>query len=229
MAVLQVVPATVWYRFVGGLNAQLRTVRKGSLRHTLLPVISWLNTHVNPRFGAHGIRVDLAWFHATASGYYQLGIVLNEAGDPPPAMQRSDSIESPTSLCVPILSPKRTELFGRFLSYRVCCLSVCMATFHNVSALKSQFMCRSNYSPVPRVGDFPPAQWQLSQSYNQLNASRRRIGGAILDAVTLPSLEDKGDKLFSTVLVRNVRPVGHQVRHSNSTAECLGESPPRLP
>ncbi|CAM6085481.1 unnamed protein product [Calypogeia fissa] len=165
--ICQVVPATVWYRFVGGLNAQLRTVRKGSLRQTLLPVTNWLNTHVNPRFGMQGIRVDLAWFHATSSGYYQLGIVLNEAGEVPQVVQRSDFIDSPNAL--------------------------------------------SSYSPSQRVGDFPPAPWQLSQSYAQLSASRRRIGGAVLDTVTLPSLEDKSNMFFSfSILIRNLRPIGHQ-------------------
>jgi hypothetical protein len=78
--------------------------------------------------------------------------------------------------------------------------------------LRPSYMCRSNYSPTGRVGDFPPAQWQLSQSYSQLSASRRRIGGAVLDAVTLPSLEDKtGIISYFSVLLRNVRPVGHQV------------------
>eukprot|EP01018_Ginkgo_biloba_P032513 Gb_27769 [translate_table: standard] len=77
----QVVPATVWYRFVAGLNAQLRTVRQGCLRNTLLPVINWLSTHANSWLSLQGIRVDLAWFQATSSGYYQLGLVVNAADE----------------------------------------------------------------------------------------------------------------------------------------------------
>ncbi|EFJ26064.1 hypothetical protein SELMODRAFT_98651 [Selaginella moellendorffii] len=75
----QAIPATIWYRMVAGLNAQLRLVRKGRLRSTLIPVIEWLNSHANPRLEHHGVAVRLAWFQATASGYYQLGLVLNTA------------------------------------------------------------------------------------------------------------------------------------------------------
>lgn len=92
---VQALPATVWYRFVAGLNAQLRTVRKGSLRSTLRPVDEWLVSHVNPRFGVQGIRVDLAWFQATASGYYQLGVVLNQTAQGPSLLPLSDGGESP--------------------------------------------------------------------------------------------------------------------------------------
>ncbi len=67
----------MWYRMVAGLNAQLRTVRRGWLRRSLLPVINWLNTHVNPWISIQGLRADLAWFQATSSGYYQLGLVLS--------------------------------------------------------------------------------------------------------------------------------------------------------
>ncbi len=70
-------PATMWYRMVAGLNAQLRTVRRGWLRRSLLPVINWLNTHVNPWISIQGLRADLAWFQATSSGYFQLGLVLS--------------------------------------------------------------------------------------------------------------------------------------------------------
>ncbi|KAH9327996.1 hypothetical protein KI387_000104, partial [Taxus chinensis] len=77
----QSVPATVWYRFVAGLNAYLRTVRQGCLRVTLVPVLNWLGTHATPSLKMHGIRVDLAWFQATTSGYYQLGLIVNEADE----------------------------------------------------------------------------------------------------------------------------------------------------
>ncbi|XP_068650763.1 uncharacterized protein [Aristolochia californica] len=76
----QHVPATIWNRFVAGFNAQLRTVRQGSVRSALGPVIKWINSHGNPQLESHGIRIDLGWFQATASGYYQLGILVS-AGD----------------------------------------------------------------------------------------------------------------------------------------------------
>ncbi|KDP34141.1 hypothetical protein JCGZ_07712 [Jatropha curcas] len=72
----QMVPPTTWYRMVAGLNAQLRLVRRGRLRVTFRSVIRWLETHGNPALRIHGIRVDLAWFQATASGYCQYGLLV---------------------------------------------------------------------------------------------------------------------------------------------------------
>ncbi|CAK7356223.1 unnamed protein product [Dovyalis caffra] len=72
----QHVPATVWNRLVAGLNAQLRTVRHGSIRSTLLPVIDWICSHGNPQLEFHGVKIELGWFQATASGYYQLGALV---------------------------------------------------------------------------------------------------------------------------------------------------------
>ncbi|KAJ8632040.1 hypothetical protein MRB53_025376 [Persea americana] len=72
----QYVPATIWNRFIAGFNAQVRTVRQGCIRSALLPVINWINSHGNPQLGVHGVRVELGWFQATASGYYQLGALV---------------------------------------------------------------------------------------------------------------------------------------------------------
>ncbi|KAI8531022.1 hypothetical protein RHMOL_Rhmol11G0105400 [Rhododendron molle] len=72
----QSVPPTTWYRFVAGLNAQLRLVRKGHLKVMFRPVLGWLGTHANPALRIHGVRVDLAWFQATACGYCQYGLLL---------------------------------------------------------------------------------------------------------------------------------------------------------
>lgn len=72
----QHVPATVWNRLVAGLNAQLRTVRHGSIRSAIIPVINWINSHGNPQLEFHGVKLELGWFQATASGYYQLGILV---------------------------------------------------------------------------------------------------------------------------------------------------------
>lgn len=97
---MQAVPSTMWYRMVAGLNAQLRTVRRGSLRSSLLPVMNWLNTHANLRLRMQGVQVDLAWHEATTTGYYQLGLVLNTADEEPRPVQFPD-ILSPSS------SPRR--------------------------------------------------------------------------------------------------------------------------
>ncbi|XP_066316987.1 uncharacterized protein [Miscanthus floridulus] len=72
----QAVPSWIWHRLVAGLNAQLRLVRCGTLKVTFLPVIDWLETHANPSLAENGIRVDLAWFQATALGYCQLGLLV---------------------------------------------------------------------------------------------------------------------------------------------------------
>ncbi|EXC26737.1 hypothetical protein L484_023351 [Morus notabilis] len=72
----QHVPATVWNRLVAGMNAQLRTVRHGSIRSHLIPIIKWINSHANPQLDFHGVKIELGWFQATASGYYQLGVLV---------------------------------------------------------------------------------------------------------------------------------------------------------
>ena len=66
------------------MNAQLRLVRHGRLRVTFQPVLRWLETHANPALGVHGIHVDLAWFQATACGYFQNGLLVHaiEENDP---------------------------------------------------------------------------------------------------------------------------------------------------
>lgn len=94
---VQAVPSTMWYRLVAGINAQLRTVRQGSLRTTLLPLITWLDTHANPWLAEQDVRLDLAWCQATASGYYQLGVVLNDAEEVPQFFQPSDMLTLPRS------------------------------------------------------------------------------------------------------------------------------------
>ncbi|XP_057959544.1 uncharacterized protein LOC131152008 [Malania oleifera] len=73
----QSVPPTTWYRLVAGLNAHLRLVRCGRLRVTFRPVLRWLETHANPALRIHGVRVELAWFQATACGYCQYGLLLS--------------------------------------------------------------------------------------------------------------------------------------------------------
>ncbi|PPR81078.1 hypothetical protein GOBAR_AA39637 [Gossypium barbadense] len=70
------VPSTVWNRLVDGLNAQLRTVRHGSIRSALVPVMNWIASHGNPQLRFHGVKIELGWFQATASGYFQLGILV---------------------------------------------------------------------------------------------------------------------------------------------------------
>lgn len=86
----QSVPSTIWYRLVAGLNAQLRLVRRHQLKSTFRPVISWLDTCANPTLSAQHIRIDLARFQPTASGYCQFGLVVCAVEDeqPPPLTDR---------------------------------------------------------------------------------------------------------------------------------------------
>lgn len=87
---MQSVPSTIWYRLVAGLNVQLRLVRCDQLKSTFRPIISWLETHANPTLSVYNIRLDLARFQPTASGYYQFGLVVcaveNERS--PPSIDR---------------------------------------------------------------------------------------------------------------------------------------------
>ncbi|KAL5724090.1 hypothetical protein ACHQM5_007395 [Ranunculus cassubicifolius] len=76
----QHVPAPIWNHFVAGLNCQLRTVSQGSIRLALHPVLNWIDTHGNLLLESHGVRIELGWFQATASGYYQLGVFVTVDG-----------------------------------------------------------------------------------------------------------------------------------------------------
>ncbi|KAH9607077.1 hypothetical protein KSS87_005006 [Heliosperma pusillum] len=91
--VAQHVPTSIWNHLVAGLNAYLRTVRHGFIRSTLAPVICWVNSHANPQLGRHGVRIDLGWFHGTASGYCQLGIWVVVVDD-----YSTHNMPQPTSL-----------------------------------------------------------------------------------------------------------------------------------
>jgi hypothetical protein len=75
------VPSSIWHRLVAGLNAQLRLVHHGNLNTSFLPVFKWLESHANPALNTYRVRVDLAWFQATALGYYQFGLVLHAVGE----------------------------------------------------------------------------------------------------------------------------------------------------
>nr|XP_043627763.1 uncharacterized protein LOC122599331 isoform X2 [Erigeron canadensis] len=78
----QAVPPTTWYRFVAGLNAQLRLVSRGRLRSMFRSVVIWLENYANPTLTVYGIRVDLAFFEATSGDYYQYGLVVSAVDEP---------------------------------------------------------------------------------------------------------------------------------------------------
>ncbi|KAI3865932.1 hypothetical protein MKW92_032960 [Papaver armeniacum] len=86
----QVVPPTIWYRLIAGLNAHLRLVRRGNLRVSFVPILSWIENYANPALTIRGLRVDLAWFQVTACGYCQFGLVVyavEEELDPPSSVE----------------------------------------------------------------------------------------------------------------------------------------------
>lgn len=100
----QHVPATVWNRLVAGMNAQLRIVRNRSIRSSLVPVIDWINSHANPQLEFHGIKIEVGWFQATASGYYQLGVLVVAFGD-----YSSHQLERSDVLCQHTNEPSRED------------------------------------------------------------------------------------------------------------------------
>lgn len=73
---VQSVPPTTWYRFVAGLNAQLRLVRRGCLKRKFRPVLQWLETVANPALRVYDVHVDLAWFQATGDSYCHYGLLI---------------------------------------------------------------------------------------------------------------------------------------------------------
>nr|XP_043628452.1 uncharacterized protein LOC122599906 [Erigeron canadensis] len=73
----QSVPPTTWYRFVAGLNAQLRLVRRGRIRAMFRTVITWIETHANPTLKNYGVRVDLAFFQASSGDSCQYGLLVS--------------------------------------------------------------------------------------------------------------------------------------------------------
>ncbi|XAR70587.1 hypothetical protein NMG60_11027490 [Bertholletia excelsa] len=89
----QHVPASVWNRLVAGLNVQLRTVRQSSVRSSLIPVIDWIKSHGNPQLEFHGVRIELGWFQATATGYYQLGILVVVGDYSIPSLHQSEPLD----------------------------------------------------------------------------------------------------------------------------------------
>ncbi|GLU09988.1 hypothetical protein SLE2022_268200 [Rubroshorea leprosula] len=91
----QSVPPTTWFRLAAGLNAQLRLVRYGHLKITFGHVISWLETHANPTLSTYGVRVDLAWFQPTSSGYCQFGLMVCANGSMPELVEGRDRYSPP--------------------------------------------------------------------------------------------------------------------------------------
>ncbi|XP_056865906.1 uncharacterized protein LOC130511961 [Raphanus sativus] len=89
----QVVSPTTWYRFVAGLNAQLRLVQQGKLRSTFRSVMRWIETHGNPALRRHGVRVDLARFQASPSSSCQYGILVHTIVDEVASQRHVDETE----------------------------------------------------------------------------------------------------------------------------------------
>ncbi|XP_023757599.1 uncharacterized protein LOC111906089 [Lactuca sativa] len=112
----QCIPPTSWYRFVAGLNAQLRLVRSGRLKVTFRAVVIWIETCVNPTFGVYGVRVDLASFKATSGDSFQYGLVVSavQAQDQP-QLDHSHIEEDEDSEMKVDDNKKQTKSYGRVL------------------------------------------------------------------------------------------------------------------
>ena len=93
------------------MNAQLRIVRNRSIRSSLVPVIDWINSHANPQLEFHGIKIEVGWFQATASGYYQLGVLVVAFGD-----YSSHQLERSDVLCQHTNEPSRYARISSCLS-----------------------------------------------------------------------------------------------------------------
>lgn len=68
-------------------------MRRGSIRTSLRPVLAWINSHANPQLEFHAVQMELGWFQATASRYYQLGILVAIADQNIHEWGQSDSFE----------------------------------------------------------------------------------------------------------------------------------------
>ncbi|KAL6984708.1 hypothetical protein U1Q18_018090 [Sarracenia purpurea var. burkii] len=101
----QSVPPTIWFRFVAGLNAQLRLVRRGHLQTSFRFIVGWLETHANPTLITYGVRVDLARFQPTSCGYHQFGLIVRAVEDE--GMQ--PSVEGPA---ISVLAEQQCRLLG---------------------------------------------------------------------------------------------------------------------
>ncbi|GAV89383.1 hypothetical protein CFOL_v3_32800, partial [Cephalotus follicularis] len=183
----QHVPATVWNRLVAGLNAQLRTVRQGSIRSALIPVINWVSSHGNPQLEFHGVKIDLGWFQATASGHYQLGILVVVGDYSSNSMSTSNLLNrSSGELTSPVnlhsLFWSFTDLYSRG---NAACVSKSLKQLQQRQPFMSHVLCRKKITGG--------------------------INGGLINDATLKSLDFKRDFLFPlSLLLHNTRPVGHQ-------------------
>lgn len=223
--VAQCVPATVWYRMVAGINAQLRTVRRGALRGHLQPLLTWIVSHANPSLSMSGITVELAQFPAsTSSGYHQLGLVLTSAREERP-------FSSLTTGPIESLGPSR----GRTVQQTRLPFSPASShSYDTFTVLYNQQSAPSHNSPSnmpssPRQAlVFPPSQPLGSLNYHSVSPLRtvgsfdesspallplgghRRLGWTVISENNLGQLKDQRDIwLPFTLLLRNTRPVGH--------------------
>ncbi|KAL6959045.1 hypothetical protein U1Q18_048578, partial [Sarracenia purpurea var. burkii] len=176
----QHVPATVWNRLVAGLNAQLRTVRHGSIRSALVPVINWIRSHGNPQLEFHGVRIELGWFQATATGYYQLGILV-VVGD------------------YSLYSSNQSDLSDR--NHDECTRKAGAAAQRSLQKLhQSPYTSHS----LQKLHQSPYTSHALSRK-----RTSGGINGGLINDATVKSLDIRKDFLYPlSLLLHNTRPVG---------------------
>ncbi|KAK3009003.1 hypothetical protein RJ639_013595 [Escallonia herrerae] len=211
----QSLPPTTWYRFVAGMNAQLRLVRRGCLRTMLHAVIRWLESCVNPALRVYGIRIDLGWFQATSGGYHQYGLFVH-AVEETECMPFGSIDEAIRSEGLP--REKRKSRYIKSLSASFdASISSGQAQFNafyhslplndNLFSLPVYVVCREYLAG--HLGEETPLNQTYTYAENHIR--RRKVYGGVLDTNNLKMLEEKRDIYFPiSFIIHNTRPVGHQ-------------------
>lgn len=200
-------------------------------------MITWINSHGNPQLDSLGVRIELGWFQPTASGYYQLGIlvVVNECF--------FNSAHQPENLETNVTDRTRYTAtwwwLGRGDLYSInnfiYMSKSCYLPFFlllNSLWLSVKFIRDLSYANLFLIGMmshwiFLPrknsgnshkglAQSEPNQpSVSNINSRKRMTGGVngtIINDENLQSLHYKRDFLFPfSLLLQNTRPIGFKV------------------
>lgn len=214
----QHIPSKIWDRLVDGINAQLRTVRQARVRATLVPVIDWINNIGNPQLEAFSVRADLGWFQVTASGYYQLGLLITIGNSwlQNNSFSKRTSRGSPNQTRYCLITIRVVFSFSRDL-----CAKNKISWYEWLSLLidGSELIGRLMFhcSKIPTVPCNSSEQMQQHQQIANHFLSRKRISGGvsggILNSVTVESLDYRRGFLFPfSLLLQNTKPIDCQVR-----------------
>lgn len=186
---------------VAGLNAHLRLVRRGCLRKTFRSVLRWLESHANPvlKSYGHGLRIDLAWFQATACGYCQFGLLVY-------------AIDVDIELSTECQDGRmRVDQLSRYFYLLIFLLYISFSSVYPFECNFASFysVCRGNSSSH----HWEDALLDRVNNRSEYLMRQKRSYGAILDTDNIRCLEEKRDLFFPlTLILHNTKPVGHQVQ-----------------